>query len=583
MKSTRNLLIINTLQIFCISMVLLSCNHTTQPHLTNQYQFDSINLDYYPTKAYQKIKEYSINELTASKHEIMCYNLQLNLAKAKCFKPLPNDSTLLNYTAYFQQQGDTERLLKANLLRAYSLMDRTKYDQALAIITKTLALTNSKKHQAILAHLYSSTGNILYIERLYLNAYQTYKKAHDLYIHSKDTIMLTSSYKDLTQTAIRLNNDSAMFFLDKGLQRAKLNKDTIRLNWLLAAAANYYLDNHSIKEAQTVLNKYTSGYPLFEKTKYIALIKYYDRVKDYNMYKIYCDSLINNTYALDKYFGHFKLYKLYNKQKDYKNALYQLEEFKFWDDSLKDVQQKTNIIEIEAKYKNNILQEKNHLLKEKNISATRKIYILVLLSAILIGLICLWFYIRIKKRTLESKRRELRQKYLYERSLDHLNESKKEIERLTQITKRDSAIDSDTIITQKNVIESRIIKVKADRKHRIELEKQLKQWDIYQKIMSIVNGDILDKMTVSDWNKLENLFEQTYDNLLFTLKQVGRNLNDNEIKVCCLVKLGIPNKGISTLINKAPTTVSTMKKRIYKKITDKEGVASDLQDFMDKL
>ncbi len=101
--------------------------------------------------------------------------------------------------------------------------------------------------------------------------------------------------------------------------------------------------------------------------------------------------------------------------------------------------------------------------------------------------------------------------------------------------------------------------------------------------MSIVNGDILDKMTVSDWNKLENLFEQTYDNLLFTLKQVGRNLNDNEIKVCCLVKLGIPNKGISTLINKAPTTVSTMKKRIYKKITDKEGVASDLQDFMDKL
>lgn len=583
MKSTRNLLIINTLQIFCISMVLLSCNHTTQPHLTNQYQFDSINLDYYPTKAYQKIKEYSINELTASKHEIMCYNLQLNLAKAKCFKPLPNDSTLLNYTAYFQQQGDTERLLKANLLRAYSLMDRTKYDQALNVVIKALALTNNEKYKATIAHLYSTAGNIFSEEKVFTQAYNAYKNAHDLYTISKDTIMLPSSYKDLTIASIKLKNDSTIYFLDKGINRAKLNKDTLRLNWLLVTAANYYLDNSNIKEAKKNLDKYTHGYPFFENAKYVALIKYYDNRKDYTMYKAFCDSLINNTYVPNKYFGHFKLYQLYNKQKDYKNALYQLEEFKFWDDSLKDVQQKTNIIEIEAKYKNNILQEKNHLLKEKNISATRKIYILVLLSAILIGLICLWFYIRIKKRTLESKRRELRQKYLYERSLDHLNESKKEIERLTQITKRDSAINSDTIITQKNVIESRIIKVKADRKHRIELEKQLKQWDIYQKIMSIVNGDILDKMTVSDWNKLENLFEQTYDNLLFTLKQVGRNLNDNEIKVCCLVKLGIPNKGISTLINKAPTTVSTMKKRIYKKITDKEGVASDLQDFMDKL
>lgn len=114
-----------------------------------------------------------------------------------------------------------------------------------------------------------------------------------------------------------------------------------------------------------------------------------------------------------------------------------------------------------------------------------------------------------------------------------------------------------------------------------ELENTLFNSEIYKKICYIANIETEKKFTKEDWEELINEFEKTYNNLLFRIKHIGKNISEDDIRLCCLCKFHFKNKEISKLLNKTKTAISSEKSRMYLKITNHKGLASDFQKLID--
>lgn len=63
----------------------------------------------------------------------------------------------------------------------------------------------------------------------------------------------------------------------------------------------------------------------------------------------------------------------------------------------------------------------------------------------------------------------------------------------------------------------------------------------------------------------------------------AHNISEHEYRICLLVKMGFSNKEIGILICRAANAVSLARKRLYKKLTGRDGTASDFDDLIKSL
>lgn len=576
--------IIINLFLIVLSLLMSSCQN--QKHTTNLYTFDTINLDLHPKKGLDSLETYLPLIDKMSKNERMVFELRYNLSRGKNFLSLPEDTIIKSYIKYFENKQDTKRVLESYLLLSYVYFDLSDYDKVDENIQKGIDTPNAEHYPRQLAHLYSTQGAIFQQTNLDSLANISFNKAHKLYIKSNDSIMLAGSYKDLGVLALKLGHsrEEALSYLYKSLEIAQDNQDMTRVDWVLPVIAYVYLQEGDIEKVQQVLNQFSSSSNSQLTNKYLIFAKYYQRTGNFELMRNYCDSLIQLGTWPALVQGHNKLYSAYEEQKKYKEAFHHLESYMNYNDSLYNKDRATKLFQIESKYQNKLLRSKNQLLEAKQTATMRGIWALIFITLILGGLAYTWYTNHMRKKVLESKRNELRQKNLHDRSLQHIENMKQENEVLkAQIKENKSpAVELDQQTVKVHLLEARIKKAEMDRELRAPLEQQLFNMEVYKKVMRLANGSTEDTLSKDEWLQLETAFEQTYDNLLFTFKQI-EYINQDEIRLCCLAKLGVPNKGISILLGKAESTVSTMKPRVYKKITGKKGSTNDFYQFINGL
>ncbi len=586
MKKRRYTPRIRTFVLFILLTQVYACTKDTSN--INTYSFDTIDLDYRPKEALDSLETYLSYVDEMPKDERYAFELRYNLSRGRNFLPLPTDSTIKKNIKYFKHKQDTQRLLNSYLLLAYAYFDSKDFDKLHETIQAAVETPDADKYPKQLAHLYSMQGDVFFRSHFDSLASIAFKHAHKLYLSTNDTTMLTCSYKDLGAIALKLNttSDSALLYLNKSLETAIHNKDTLRINGIIPSIASIYIQDGNIESAKKILNKIT----LHENSqiigKYTVLVKYYRKIDDFNMERIYCDSLITlgSPRALKQ--GHYFLFKAYEKRNDIKNAYHHLYYYTYWKDSIKREERTVKLYEVESKYQNKLLRSQNRVLKAENTAAIYGIGALVFIGIIVGGLIYIWYHRHVQTQIEESKRKELRQKKLYNHSLQQISQMKQEMDELQNKMKEETSLSASglqTIQSQQALLASRIKKAENDRLNRRELEKQLYNTPIYLKLLAISKGENQERFTSDDWQGLYKNFEQTYDNLLYTLKEAGHNINEAELQLCCLAKLGISHKGITIVTNRASSTISTMKPRIYKKITDQEGNANDFHKFIESL
>lgn len=91
-----------------------------------------------------------------------------------------------------------------------------------------------------------------------------------------------------------------------------------------------------------------------------------------------------------------------------------------------------------------------------------------------------------------------------------------------------------------------------------------------------------NKINEKDWQDLKSTFNEALPSFLIALTQ-DVSLNETELRICMLQKLGFPNRDISFLINTAPSTISSKSARLYKKIVKKNGGAPEWAEYIRSL
>ena len=88
---------------------------------------------------------------------------------------------------------------------------------------------------------------------------------------------------------------------------------------------------------------------------------------------------------------------------------------------------------------------------------------------------------------------------------------------------------------------------------------------------------LLLSTTDTDWHKLFISVDKLYPKMVTTL-QKSTSLNESERKICYLSKIGVKPGAIEILLGKG--NVSVYRKRLYEKLTKKEGTAKDFDKYI---
>ena len=87
------------------------------------------------------------------------------------------------------------------------------------------------------------------------------------------------------------------------------------------------------------------------------------------------------------------------------------------------------------------------------------------------------------------------------------------------------------------------------------------------------------RLTDDEWRQLGRDIDDVYDHFSYRLSSIA-SLSEQEMRICYLIKLGVPSAHIALLLFKGKSTITMARKRLYKKITQKDGTPTDLNAFL---
>ena len=86
-------------------------------------------------------------------------------------------------------------------------------------------------------------------------------------------------------------------------------------------------------------------------------------------------------------------------------------------------------------------------------------------------------------------------------------------------------------------------------------------------------------VTQEEWDKLDKAVNDYFIDFKLKLYRICK-LSDLEYQICLLLKIELSLADIAVLVHREPSTITMSRKRLYKKLFQKEGKAEELDVFI---
>lgn len=199
------------------------------------------------------------------------------------------------------------------------------------------------------------------------------------------------------------------------------------------------------------------------------------------------------------------------------------------------------------------------------------------------------FYMYNKNKRLKLEVQLMKLKHIeeeqYQKSPYFVEENKKEQE---EFQKKLQAADCD-----KTSLKEKLLKMKEKLYHtgqaaKLEIKirehkrEQLLDTDIYKYFEALCRNDGLLQIPSEKWIMLEEAINEAYQGFTGTLFRIHK-LSEHELQVCLLIKVGISPKGIAKLTNHSKESVTSTRRRMYKKFFGCKGTPQRWDEFINSL
>ena len=517
-------------------------------------------------------------------------HMKLLLLKAKVRNKLamPMSTDSLKYIAdYFDKHGDSnERMLAYYIIgcvyqRSQDAPTALQYFHEAAAKADT---TDSSCDFLTLHRIHVWSAEILKNQRAISDAFHENSLAFKYAMKAKDTLNAIITYEQ------KANIYSKQYLIDSVISiREKLYGLYSKYGYKREAAyslgplIDIYAKNGNISKAKHALDVYEKMSGRFDKygnikkgleVHYAIKGYYYLSINDYDSARLCFDKCLKTTsnYPNDFGYSYEGLTELYKKLHRPDSVAKYSELTRQMTDSFYARMSTEHLQQMQAMYNYNRYRQtaeeaEKDALRTKYISI---IIIMAIMAAAIGGALSVRTYIMRKRRARVNEIKE------YERSISELKKARRELDILTE--NRQTRMES--LIKEKEEEIERLQKEKAEYEKNKDIAARMTPF-ADEPVVKILRRHAEKEhvmMSGEERKMLISLFD-SYEKIS-RLKAV---LSESEYELCLLVKLGFAPSQINMLTGRSLQDIANIRKRMYNRITGKDGSSRDFDKFIKSL
>ena len=517
-------------------------------------------------------------------------HMKLLLLKAKVRNKLamPMSTDSLKYIAdYFDKHGDSNERMLAYYILGCAYFDGKDAPMALQYFHEAAAkadTTDSSCDFLTLHRIHVWSAEILKNQRAISDAFHENSLAFKYAMKAKDTLNAIITYEQ------KANIYSKQYLIDSVISiREKLyglyskygyKRETA---YSLGPLIDIYAKRGNISKAKHALDVYEKMSGRFDKygnikkgleVHYAIKGYYYLSINDYDSARLCFDKCLKTTSNYPNDFGYSyewltELYKKLHRPDSvakYSELTCQMSDSIYAHMSTEHLQQMQAMYNYN-RYRQTAEEAEKDALRTKYISI---IIIMAIMAAAIGEALAVRTYIMRKRRARVNEIKE------YERSISELKKARRELDILTE--NRQTRMES-------------LIKEKEEEIERLQKEKAEyeKNKDIAARITPFADEPVVrilrrhaEKEHVTMSGEERKMFISLFDSheKISRLKAV---LSESEYELCLLVKLGFAPSQISLLTGRSRSDITNIRKRLYNRITGKNGTSKDFDRYIKSL
>ena len=517
-------------------------------------------------------------------------HMKLLLLKAKVRNklamPMSTDS-LKDIADYFDKHGDSnERMLAYYILgcvyqRSQDAPTALQYFHEAATKADT---TDSSCDFLTLHRIHVWSAEILKNQRAISDAFHENSLAFKYAMKAKDTLSAIITYEQ------KANIYSKQYLIDSVISiREKLYGLYSKYGYKREAAyslgplIDIYAKNGNISKAKHALDVYEKMSGRFDKygnikkgleVHYAIKGYYYLSINDYDSARLCFDKCLKTTsnYPNDFGYSYEGLTELYKKLHRPDSVAKYSELTRQMTDSFYARMSTEHLQQMQAmynynRYRQNAEEAEKDALRTKYISI---IIIMAIMAAAIGGALAVRTYIIRKRRARVNEIKE------YKRSISELKKARRELDILTE--NRQTRMES--LIKEKEEEIERLQKEKAEYEKNKDIAARMTPF-ADEPVVRILRRHAEKEhvmMSGEERKMLISLFD-SYEEIS-RLKAV---LSESEYELCLLVKLGFAPSQINMLTGRSLQDIANIRKRMYNRITGKDGSSRDFDRYIKSL
>ena len=589
-----------------IPIIWISCDG--MGHQTIDFRKVENLMPQHPDSALMLLEQIE-NKENLSRKDKAHYSLLLTEAEDKTYVTHTTDSLISIAADYYEKTDDLGRKAKAWYYKGRINQDLGHPLKAQEYYLKALRDEEKIEDHALLGRIHNHIGMLYAYQKVYEKALPFQKKAVENFHLINDSTGQVFALRDLGRTFLMLGlQDSSIICNQKAI--ALMRKRIIPS--VYTELAGLYIDRQRMEEAHGLLRtslqnvaKPQAKYPV-----YLVLGELYKKSGQFDSARFYLQACINSAPLPEtRAGGLFHLKEIALEKGQWEQAALLSKQYELLKDSIEQGKNAESIRNVQAFYSYNEIEQ--DLWEARLYASKQKSFYSLLITACLflltVALLRFIHYRRERKNLLQRLKANEEQIQRNEQTLKNISDVKDSLQNEIQIYKtterqlskekdeqlkrtneeiRQKIMQLEKLSHTKDELEKNLLTLRSENSNlkkreqareeerkKIEESERLQNERLYDKFRSPAGWEPTD----TDWHKLFISVDKLYPKMVTTL-QKSTSLNESERKICYLSKIGVKPGAIEILLSKG--NVSVYRKRLYEKLTKKEGAAKDFDKYI---
>lgn len=554
-------------------VLLSSCNRTNRSGL---HHAEAI-MEAHPDSALNLLERDSARICRNGRNARMIFRLLKTEAEDKCFITHNSDSAMLAVTNYFDRYGTSRQKARSHYLLGQVNLNMNQYATALNCFDDVLSMneTTDSVVNRYKARSASWAAGVYENLKIYDTNLHYCKLQYYYALKSDAPSMIVYALRDLGRAYGYLNKvKPAVNYYLRAAKKAKDLCSNELYNMVMDELAGYYLENRMPYEAHKVMADKPYGSVRQNLSMHsFVMANYYDQIGNTDSAMHYYEKdLMYGTLAAKKT-TYLNMARCYARNNDMK-LVDCYEKFAL---SSKELEKGQTVVYTD--FIENI--EKNFDIEEEKASLFKGL-ILMMVVVVVVSILSIILFSRYKKRQREIRKQRKRiDIFLKQRDegITRIRENEAQIQKLKDVLSVSNAtitnLKRQLVQVEIEKLQKQNEQIEIEKQHKSLLESEFLNSSIYRKFHS--KGFVPSNQDIND---LARELNRVYNGFTLAIRDTCPKITFFELQVCCLIKIGLSLKDISNMTSYQPSSLAMLRKRLYKRAFNKNGSASDWDDYI---